>query len=120
MFISFFFKQYKHKKVVTVAAGTKRKRPGTTTQAATSAADEEFVMDAGEDLSPEEQEIAMTLEENDNETPLEDDGQEAHDKKVVNTLRLKAIREMSAQGVIVSNTESKEAEGVLPKVLSFR
>ncbi|KAL6298463.1 hypothetical protein BKA93DRAFT_744076 [Sparassis latifolia] len=115
IFISFFFKQYKRKKTVTVTAGTKRKRnQGCTATALVAEQDERTVLEEGDILSPEDDELAQVLEEEDSQ--LEDDGQAIHDQRIVKTLRERAINEMARKGVVISDRDAKEALGIFPKV----
>ncbi|GBE85912.1 hypothetical protein SCP_0804360 [Sparassis crispa] len=115
IFISFFFKQYKCKKTVTVAAGTKRKRyQGRTATALVAEQDERTVLEEDDILSPEDDELAQVLEEEDSQ--LEDDGQAIHDQRIVKTLRERAINEMARKGVVISDRDAKEALGIFLKV----
>lgn len=93
-FLTFFFKQYK----VNVGAGAKCKHAHSQVSEAPVPAcfDEEFDLEEGEELSPEERERASTLGED--EAPL-DGGQAAHDEKAVKTLRGKAVLEMTRRGI---------------------
>lgn len=127
MFISFFFKRYKRKKTVMITIATttdstsRRRRgqgragPASSTVVSDDVSDE-FVLESGEPLSAEEQEIAAVLEENDAEEGVDESGQEEHDKKIVETLRMKAVRDMAERNITILAAEQKEAEGIFPKV----
>jgi hypothetical protein len=75
--------------------------------------DQEFILEPGETLSPEEEEVAQLLE--DDEVPA-DAGQAAHDEKVVKTLRDQAVDQMRAKGISITPAQNKAALGVFPKV----
>lgn len=50
---------------------------------------------------------------------LADDGRDAHDEKVVQTLKVRAIADMARKGVKITAAQSKAAIGILPKVGNF-
>ena len=54
----------------------------------------------GEDLTPDEEEIATALQEDDSEPEamLADDGWDAHDEQVVQTLKVRAIADIKKRG----------------------
>lgn len=116
-FLSFFFKQYKRKKAPAKIAGTERKRGHTATAPSTRAPppDDELVLDGGDELSIEDQELAETLAEDDISAP-DTAGQDVHDEKVVDTLRVVAIRQMEDQGIRIGTIAGQEALKLFPKV----
>ena len=50
---------------------------------------------------------------------LADDGQDAHDEKVVQTLKVCAIADMARKGVKITAAQSKAVIGILPKIGDF-
>ncbi|KIJ06128.1 hypothetical protein PAXINDRAFT_92474, partial [Paxillus involutus ATCC 200175] len=114
--ISFFFKQYVRKKKPKVETGRKR-RQGVPCSAPTIAVDEEETAAAaeGEVMSLEDAELSVLVLED--EQGLEDaTGQADHDEQVAKRLRDLAVREMEARGILISDTQKKEALGIFPKV----
>jgi hypothetical protein len=119
IFLSFFWREYKRKKVVKVSKAARRTR-GMAIAADVATIDDVIV--EGEDLTPDEEEIAAALQEDDSEPEamLADDGRDAHDEKVVQTLKVRAIADMARKGVKITAAQSKAAIGILPKVGNFR
>jgi hypothetical protein len=72
-------------------------------------------MQEGDELNPEEEEIANALRGEELETPA-DNGQQIHDEKVVQTLKVRAIADMARRGVKITPAENKAAIGIFPKV----
>ena len=66
-------------------------------------------------MSPEEEQIADALQEEELEVPA-DDGQQVHDEKVVQTLKVRAIADMAKRGIKIAPAQNKAAIGILPKV----
>lgn len=102
-----------------MAAGSKRKRGGAhqrTVPAATVHAEEEIILDAGDEGDDDEVDVAA--EEIADITPTDeaDDGREAHDEAVLKTIQGKAIRLMQDKGVTISVAEDKMALAVFPRV----
>lgn len=112
MVISFFFKQYKRKKKVKITTAERKGVPPTA---------EEHIVEDGDNLTPDEEEIADALADDGAlMSATADDDQVSHDKKVVETLRARAIREMQDQyGVRLLNAEDQEALGIFPKACIF-
>jgi hypothetical protein len=54
-------------------------------------------------LTPDEEEIVDTLGKNDVDVPT-DDGQQVHDEKVVQTLKVCAITDMAKRGIKITPT----------------
>lgn len=118
IFISFFFKQPKPRKAVKVATGTKRKHGHARSVPATTIHIEiEHVIDDGEAL--DEEDDAAVIEEAGATAAagtVEDDGREAHDEAVANTMRGQAIRIMSAKGINIDYMARKSALQLFPRV----
>ena len=74
---------------------------------------QEFELEGREELSIEEWERALILGED--EAPV-DSGKLVHDAKAVNTLREKAVAEMSTRGINISASENTQALALFPKV----
>lgn len=68
-------------------------------------------------MTADEQEISEALQGEEEEMPA-DDGQQVHDEKVVQTMKVRAIAEMVKCGVKITPTQSKAAMGVIPKACS--
>jgi hypothetical protein len=66
-------------------------------------------------LDPEEAEIADVLQMEESESPA-DNGQQVHDEKVVQTLKVRAIAEMARRGIKITPAQNTAAIGILPKV----
>ncbi|KAI0045690.1 hypothetical protein FA95DRAFT_1543462 [Auriscalpium vulgare] len=108
-----------------VSAGTKRKRGQRVGAPEPAAAPLDPFLEAmqadatdttlveGENLTPEEEQLAEATEET---VSLEDDGQHAHDENVVKTLRDVAIAQMRAIDVTFSSEDEKCALSIFPKV----
>ncbi|KAH8110930.1 hypothetical protein DFH11DRAFT_728116 [Phellopilus nigrolimitatus] len=113
-FLSFFFKEVKRKKAVKIAAGAKRKRGHDqyVDSDPSDATPQDALVEDGEQLTPEEEEIADVLQEEDQ---LIDDGQVIHDKAVVATLRDRAIAQMKSKNIIINSLEEKSALSIFPK-----
>jgi hypothetical protein len=110
----FFFKQYKRKKAVKVGTGTKQRRGHTqTTTDDILEVENELVVAAGEEPTGEDQEQALNLDE---EAPVEETGQQAHNDKIVRTLKVKATSEMAKRGIQISTTKNTQAIALFPKV----
>lgn len=105
-----------------VATGTKRKRGHARTVPATTLHVElEHVIDDGETLDEEEdcaviEEAAATV----SAATVEDDGRDAHDEAVANTMRGQAIRMMAAKGITVDYVAKKLALQLFPRVSPYR
>jgi hypothetical protein len=105
-----------------VAAGSKRKRGGAhqrTVPAATVHAEEEIILDAGDEGDEgDDDEVDVAAEEVADTTPTDeaDDGREAHDEAVLKTIRGKAIRLMQDKGITISAAEDKMALALFPRV----
>lgn len=118
IFISFFFKQPKPRKAVTVSTGTKRKRGHARTVPATTLHVElEHVIEDGETLNEEEdcaviEEAEVTI----SAVTVEDDGRDAHDEAVAGTMRGQAIHMMTARGITVEYAARKLALQLFPRV----
>ena|ERR1700683_897349 len=82
---------------------------------------DDVIVEEGEDLTPDEEKFATALQGDDlePEAMLADDGQDAHDEKVVQTLKVHAIADMARKGVKITAAQSKAAIGILPKVGNF-
>jgi hypothetical protein len=66
-------------------------------------------------MSLEDAELSVLVLED--EQGLEDaTGQADHDEQVAKRLRDLAVREMEARGILISDTQKKEALGIFPKV----
>jgi hypothetical protein len=115
MFLSFFWRVYKRKKVVKVGTGTRRTRGAAAAVADVQTAVEDVVIEEGDELTPEEEDIANALQEEQCETPA-DDGQQVHDEKIVQTLKVRAIADMARKGIKITPAQNKAAIGILPKV----
>jgi hypothetical protein len=115
MFLSFFWKAYVRKKVVKVGKGTKRQRGAQAVIAEVQTAVEDVVVQEGDDLMPEEEEIAAAIEDENAEVPL-DNGQQVHDEKVVQTLKLQAIADMARRNIKIAPEENAVVTGIFPKV----
>jgi hypothetical protein len=101
IFLSFFWHEYKRKKVVKVYKAAQR------TCGMAIAADVVTIDDVivkGEDLTLDEEEIATALQEDDSEPEamLANDGWDAHDEKVVQTLKVCAIADMARKGIKIT------------------
>lgn len=101
--------------MVKVAAGTKRKRGHTESsdRPPPPLLEEELVLEAGEDPTEEDRELALHLGADEVSA---DGGQEAHDDRVVKTLREKAISEMAERGIQITTLENTQALSLFPKV----
>ena len=118
IFISFFFKQLKKKKIVKVAAGAvPQHAQGRDIPLDVVHFEEEVVLEEGEDELLGEDNLAIEEEAIDTAAmELEDDGQGVHDDLVVGTLRGTAIRMMAEQGVIIEKDEQQMALQIFPRV----
>jgi len=99
MFISFFFKQRKAKKVVRVE---------------TEDIEHEVVVEAGDD--DDDNEAVMEEADLDAQAARDDVGQIAHDESVVKSMRQQAIREMARKNVKMTSSEEKDALRLFPMV----
>ena len=115
IFLSFFWREYKRKKVIKVGKGTRQKRGQAGILTGVHTAVEDVVVDEGDDLTPEEEEIAAAIREDAANVPL-DNGQEVHDEKVVQTLKARAIADMVKKKIKITPEHNHEAIGILPKV----
>ncbi|EJD08421.1 uncharacterized protein FOMMEDRAFT_71609, partial [Fomitiporia mediterranea MF3/22] len=104
--LSLFFRPVKRKKAVKIGAGTRR--------ACLERNQSEVVINAGDQLTPEEAEVIASV--CDDEDDIFDESQSVHDSHVANTVRVKAIEAMGALGVEVSASELREAEMVMYKI----
>ena len=119
MFLSFFWRVYKHKKVVKVSTGTRRARGAVVAIADVQTAVKDVVIEEGDDLTPEEENITNALQEDESETSP-DNGQQLHDKKIVQTLKVHAVTDMARKGIKITPAQNKAAIGILPKVSSLQ
>jgi hypothetical protein len=115
MFLSFFWKVYVRKKVVKVGKGTKRKRGVDAVISEIQTAVDDVVVNEGDDLTPEEEEIAAAIEDENDGVPA-DNGQQVHDEKVIQTLKVRAIADMANRGIKITPEQNKVAVGIFPKV----
>ena len=113
IFLSFFWREYKRKKVVKVGKGTRRKRGQAGVLAEIHTAVDDVVVDEGDELTPEEEEIAAAIQEDAADVPA-DNGQEVHDEKVVQTLKVRAIADMLKK-IKITPEQNWEAIGILLK-----
>ncbi|KAJ7165348.1 hypothetical protein C8R46DRAFT_876188, partial [Mycena filopes] len=78
---------------------------------------EEAVAQEGEDLSPEEEELAAVLDAKDDDaTGVVDASQEIHDTHTARSIRAKAVAFMAALGVEIDELDDKMALAIFPKV----
>ncbi|KAH8116611.1 hypothetical protein DFH11DRAFT_1506311 [Phellopilus nigrolimitatus] len=105
--LSLFSKPPRSRKAIKIGTGTGQ--PCNGTQPSTS----EFVIDHGDHLTVEEEELAEVI--CDDEVG-EDNGQDTHDTYIVSNIRDRAMANMAKRGVTVSSHEEKTAQAVLPKV----
>ena len=106
---------YKQKKVIRVGKGTKWQRGGAAVIEEVCTAIDDVIVEAGDDLTPEEEEITDTLGEEDAEVPT-DNRQQIHDDKVVQTLKVCAITDMTKRGIKITPTQNRAAISILPNV----
>lgn len=120
IFISFFFKTPKKRKVVTVSAGTIHGWGHA--QTATGSAqlvDTKIVLEDG-DYDIENEDAAVLEEAETSATPVvDDDGCDAHDEAVSKTLASQAVQMMEDQGVFIGALEKKEALQLFPQVCKY-
>ncbi|KAJ6556343.1 hypothetical protein B0H19DRAFT_1293404, partial [Mycena capillaripes] len=129
--IQFFFKQLKRKKTVKVSKGRGnargrgrgrgRARGGAPitpapSRRSTAAESEEAVADEGDDLTPEEEELAGLLGADDSADDDETADQELHDTHTARSIRGKAVAHMAELGVVISERDNRQALGIFPKV----
>jgi hypothetical protein len=78
----------------------------------------EVVVDPGDGLDDDDDDFATTEQVlvDSEENTQEDDGQIAHDDAVVKSLRDIAIRDMEAEGVVMSDEERQMALKLFPAV----
>lgn len=95
--------------------GTRRKRGQAGVLAEIHTAVDDVVVDEGDELTPEEEEIAAAIQEDAADVPV-DNGQEVHDEKVVQTLKVRAIADMVKKKIKITPEQHWEAIGILPKV----
>lgn len=108
-----FFKQYKRRKAIKVGACAKHRQGHTqSTSADVAELENKFVVAVGEELTGEDWEHALNLDE---EASTEDSGQEVHDDKIVKTLKAKAISKMAERGIQTSASENTQALALFPK-----
>jgi hypothetical protein len=104
---------------VTVAVGLKRKRGGAhqrTVPTSTVHIEEEIILDAGDEESDNEIDVAVEELADAASTDDADDGREAHDEAVLKTIRGKAIRLMQDKHITISASEEKMALALFPRV----
>ena len=101
--------------MIRVGKGTKRQCGGAAVIEEVRSAVDDVIVEAGDDLTPEEEEIADTLGEEDAEVPT-DNGQQIHDDKVVQTLKVCAIADMTKRGIKITPTQNRAAISILLKV----
>ena len=119
IFISFFFKKPKPKKVVRAQAGARPggfRRPGEPVVASND--DEAALADSDSDSSDSESEDNTADEEDDpaGDTTEIDEGQGLHNDRVARTLRGKAIEVMERKGIYIDQAEDKIALQIFPRV----
>ena len=90
-------------KVVKVGKGTKWQCGTATVIEEVWTAVDDVIVEEGDDLTPNEEELVDTLREDDVDVPT-DDGQQVHDKKVVQTLKVRAITDMAKRGIKITPT----------------
>ncbi|KAH8108920.1 hypothetical protein DFH11DRAFT_1818298 [Phellopilus nigrolimitatus] len=95
--LQLFSKPPRAKKAIKIGPGTGN------TQSSTQPLPTEFVLEHGDLLSTEEEELA-------------EDGQDSHDSYVVGNIRDRAMASMRERGVFVTSDEEKTAQAVLPKI----
>ncbi|KAH8113039.1 hypothetical protein DFH11DRAFT_1689602 [Phellopilus nigrolimitatus] len=105
--LSLFSKPPRSRKAIKIGSGTGQ--PCNNTQPSAS----EFVIDHGDHLTAEEEELAEVI--CDDEVG-EDNGQDTHDTYIVSNIRDRAMANMAKRGVTVSSYEEKTAQAVLPKI----
>ena len=66
-------------------------------------------------MTPEEEEIAAAIQEDAADVPV-DNGQEVHDEKVVQILKVHAIVDMVKKKIKITPEQHREAIGILLKV----
>lgn len=126
--IQFFFKQLKRKKTVKISKGRGRGlgrgRGGAPitpapSRRSTAADSEEAVPDAseGDDLTPEEEELAGLLGADDGADDDETADQELHDTHTARSIRGKVVAHMAELGVVMSEEDNRQALGIFPKVI---
>ncbi|KAJ7720701.1 hypothetical protein B0H16DRAFT_1335916, partial [Mycena metata] len=76
----------------------------------------EVVVDEGNGLTPEEEELAALLDADDDADDAETANQELHDTGAARSIRGKAVAQMAALGVVIGEEENREALGIFPKV----
>lgn len=77
----------------------------------------EHVIEDGETLDDEEDAAVVEEAEATASVPTaEDDGRDAHDEAVSNTMRGEAIRIMAAKGITIADAEKKVALQLFPRV----
>ncbi|TFK41568.1 hypothetical protein BDQ12DRAFT_696742 [Crucibulum laeve] len=114
IFISFFFKQVKQKKSVTVAAGTHCQHGATATAPSDTEFEEEvLVIEEGEDINfnsddSDNDNAAVEESEITESTTLDDNGKDAHNDLVVKSLADKAIKIMWDEYSIVMKPEEQQ------------
>ena len=79
---------------------------------------EDVVIKEGDDLTPEEEDIANALQEDKSKTPL-DNREQLHDEKIMQTLKVHAVTDMARKGIKITPVQNKAAIGILPKVSSL-
>ncbi|KAJ7938606.1 hypothetical protein B0H13DRAFT_1587522, partial [Mycena leptocephala] len=112
-FIQFFFKEMKRKKAVKISKGRKKGRASGRQAAREETRAEEAVVELGDILTPEEEEIAEVLNSTNGERVDEAlEGQELYDAHTSRTIREKAISKMAAEG---DPEDDAIALGIFPK-----
>jgi hypothetical protein len=122
--IAFFFKEYKRKKTAKVARGAKRKRSNGSGPEEVVCSEVEVVVEEGNTVNAEEDELADALEGDAAEARGSEGGdegsaQDAHDRAVANTIKAKATRDMAARNIFLDEAEASSALSLFPKVNAF-
>ena len=109
---------YKCEKVVKVSTCTRRACGAAVAIANVQTAVKDVVIEEGDDLTPEEEDIANALQEDESETPP-DNRQQLYDEKLVQTLQVHAVTDIARRGIKITPAQNKAAIGILPKVSSL-
>ncbi|KAF9471507.1 hypothetical protein BDN70DRAFT_819934, partial [Pholiota conissans] len=120
IFISFFFKIPKRKKSVKIAAGARAaafRRPGENSTPDDD--DDEATLEEGDNFPSGPDDIAIEEEADatlEAEEEDHDEGKLVHNKRVVKTLREKAIQLMAEKGIVMDPEEERIALQIFPRV----
>ena len=111
-------KVYKWKKVVKVGKGTKWQCGTAAVIEEVQTAVDDVIVEEGDDLTSDKEEIADTLREDDVDVHT-DDGQQVHDEKVVQTLNICTIADMAKRGIKITPTQNKAAISILSNECTY-